>query len=235
MNRELADFEARYGKLGGREVRTVPGRASTRAAGTDTAYELQGHAAVFNSPSIELSSWEGSFVEFVDPGAFRSVLSRSDLDTTLNWSHDDRWLLARTDNGTLQLSTDSVGLHYRGQVAPTSYAEDLRILVDRGDIRGASFCFQISRDEWRITQDKDGNEIVERTILEVGTLYDVCATPKGAYKAATTSLVRAHIRDYAANRVRSPGRRRQRGVSVTSPAIAIAKARAKAIRHRAEL
>ena len=81
------------------------------------------------------------------------------------------------------------------KVAPTSFAADLRVLMERGDVDQSSFAFTVARDEWKITGEGD-DEKVERTILEVGQLYDVTTTAMGAYPQ-TDSQVAMRTREKA--------------------------------------
>lgn len=149
----------------------------------DGSYTIRGHAAVFNRLSMDL----GGFREKIDPGAFKNVLDRSP-HVIADWDHDTRWILGSTSNGTLELRETPQGLHYWSRVAPTSYAADLRILMERGDLNGASFMFTIERERWEIVQNQDGTETVTATIEEIGELYDVTVTGRGAYPQADASL-----------------------------------------------
>jgi HK97 family phage prohead protease len=190
----LETFERRYGQFGGREIRTVPITVDElRDSGAgEGQFTVVGHAAVFNLWSLDL----GYYREQIDPDAFKNVLSRNP-DTWLLWDHDTRWTLARTHNKSLELTTDARGLRYWGRVAPTSYAADLRVLMERGDIDQASFAFTVAKDEWLITTDTEGDETIERTILEVGDLYDVTITAMGAYPQTDSQVVRAALAAYA--------------------------------------
>src|SRR5690242_5449198 len=94
-----------------------------------SAYNVRGHASVFDKWSLDL----GGFREQVRAGAFDDVLSR-DPHVLHLWDHDSRYVLSSTRNKTLELRVDPVGLHYWSRVAKTSYADDLRILLERGDI-----------------------------------------------------------------------------------------------------
>jgi HK97 family phage prohead protease len=145
---------------------------------------VRGHAAVFDRLSLDL----GGFRERIDPGAFTAALDRNP-DVHALWDHDTKYVLARTKNKTLELREDPVGLHFWAKVADTSYAKDLRKLMERGDVDQASFAFTVARDEWTV----DDQENVTRTILEVGDLYDVTVTAQGAYPQTATSVV-AHMR-----------------------------------------
>lgn len=140
---------------------------------------VAGHAAVFDRISHDL----GGFREKVDRHAFDAVLD-SDPDVHFLWDHDTRFVLARTRNKTLDLRLDPQGLHYWARVAPTSYAKDLEILMERGDIDQASFAFTVEEDDWEM----DEEDYPLRTIKRVGNLFDVTVTAKGAYPQTDSSL-----------------------------------------------
>jgi HK97 family phage prohead protease len=187
--RSRAEFEKRFGQLGGIEHRARPlgGAAALRSSKTGL-FDVQGYAAVFNSNSLDL----GGFIERIAPGAFDSALG-SDHDTILNINHDDNRLLARLSNNTLSLKTDSAGLTFRGAAPDTTYARDLRALLQGEYVTGASFAFTINDDEW--SELPDGR--VLRTINEIGKLFDVSVVyPFGAYPKASSELVR-QLRTYA--------------------------------------
>jgi uncharacterized protein len=169
-----------------REQRTVPLDAvEWRASGAgDGELTVRGHAAVFNRTSLDL----GGFRERIAPGAFANALD-ANPDVHALWDHDTKFVLARTTNKTLELREDPIGLHFWAKVANTSYAKDLRLLMERGDVDQASFAFTVARDEWTI----DDKEQVTRTILEVDQLYDVTVTAQGAYPQTDTSVVK-HLR-----------------------------------------
>lgn len=175
------------------ERRTLPIQfEAVRDSGAgDGQFIIRGHAAVFNKWSLDL----GGFREKIMPGFFDKVLSE-DPDVHFFWDHDSRWTLARTRNKTLELRCDPAGLHEWARVAPTSYAADLRILMERRDIDQQSFAFNVGPDgaEWRIFEE-DGREIVERILLPDGCsgLYDVTVTAQGAYPQTDASVV-AHTR-----------------------------------------
>jgi hypothetical protein len=224
---EVRAFQARYGKFGKRERRYAKlADVAVRESGSAEAdFTIKGYAAVFGKESLNL----GWFTEFIDPGAFDRVLSE-DPDVHLNINHDMNLVLARTKvrsgAGALDLGTDRDGLRMWARPVPTTYAEDLRSLMEVGVVDQASFCFTIARDEWRYEYDSDGTERSIRTILEIGSLYDVCVTPQGAYPDTSTEVgrssdaVRAYVRSYGRGRASN---------------VALAKARARAKRLRAQM
>ena len=104
-------------------------------------FEFVGHAAVFDSLSENL----GGFRERIMRGAFRNVL---DQDVRLLVNHDPNLPLARGD--ALQLTEDPTGLHVRAQIrSDLSYARDLRINLEEGNVTQMSFAFGSDvEDEW---------------------------------------------------------------------------------------
>lgn len=147
-------------------------------------YTVKGHAAVFNKWSLDL----GGFKERVKKGAFDRVISE-DPHVLHLWDHDTSKALSSTRSTTypLELRVDPQGLHYYSKVAPTSYSEDLRVLLDGGVISQSSFAFTVAKDEWRLIEE-DGDERVERTIVEVDQLFDVTTCAMGAYPTTDSAL-----------------------------------------------
>ena len=149
----------------------IPLTLEQRLDDSADGFSLTGHAAVFGQLSENL----GGFREKIKRGAFRKALS-AERNVVALWEHDARWLLASTRAGTLVLREDPKGLRASMDVAPTSYADDLRTLVERGDLHQMSFGFTVATDEWH---EKDGE--VLRTITEIDRLFDVSAVAMPAY------------------------------------------------------
>jgi len=193
---DLISFRNAYGTLGETEIRTVP-LTEIRSQGGDGGepFLVSGHAAVFGVLSLDL----GGFREIIAPDAFTDVL-KTDPDVHLLWNHDTKAVLARTKNGTLDLDQDERGLAFAAECAPTSYARDLKILMDRKDVDQASFAFTVEEDEWEV-EYVEGKEIVTRTVLKVKNLFDATICAQGAYPAADSSSVRSYIRSYARSRM----------------------------------
>lgn len=200
--RHAFEFERRYGIFGGREQRHLPFMvAEVRDSGAGNGqYTVVGHAAVTNMWSLDL----GFFREQIAPGAFDNVLARNP-DVFHVWDHDTRYVLSRTRNKTLELSIDDRGLRMWSRVAPTTYAADLRVLMERGDIDQSSFAFTVASDEWLIETDADGGETISRTIIEIEDLYDVTTTAMGAYPQTDSSVARGIVSDYMNGVGRHPG------------------------------
>lgn len=196
------DFERRHGRFGERELRAFPfelGDLRDSGAGAGQ-FTIVGHAAVFNMWSLDL----GGFRERILPGFFDEVLS-ADPDVFHLIDHDTSKVLSRTRSKTLELGLDKRGLRMWSRVAPTSYGADLRVSMDRGDIDQASFAFEVAKDEWRIKDDGNGNETIERDLITCAGLYDVTTCAMGAYPQTDSQVARQRALDYARTTGRLPG------------------------------
>lgn len=164
-NNHEAELRAQYGE--DVELRT----AEVRAAGDDSLI-VEGYASNF-----EVEYDLGYFKESVARGAFDDVLG-DDVRFLLNHTGAP---LARTTNGTLELTVDETGLRYRAALADTQDGRDLYKLIKRGDITQSSFAFTIDSDEW--SEDRS-----TRTITKIGRLLDTSAV---TYPASPSTTVAA--------------------------------------------
>lgn len=156
-----------------------------RIAAPEQPNRLVGYAAVFDSLSVDL----GGFKERIKPGAFRSATTGG-TDVRALVDHDNAKLLGRTGNGTLRISEDNVGLRVEIDLPDgVSYADDVRSLVKRGDIKGMSFGFRVPTGGQRFT--KEGGQTV-RELTEV-TLKEVTVTSIPAYGDTSVFVRSAHI------------------------------------------
>lgn len=156
---------------------------------------LRGHAAVFGQ-----TAKVGGGYEQLAPTAFDAALKDSDVRALLN--HNPTLVLGRQSAGTLRLSVDDEGLAFEVDLPDTSYARDLRELVARGDVTGASFGFIPGQDEYR--KAPDGKQI--RTHTSVAQLLDVSPVTWPAYDGTDVSL--RHI-DFGLANTASPLRTQQ--------------------------
>lgn len=145
----------------------------------DDKIKFRGHAAVFDKWSEDL----GGFKERIQRGAFRKVLNEG-ADVRFLFNHNSDFILARTKSGTMELREDPKGLLVEADLAPTSFAKDLRILVNRGDIDGMSFAFLVGRDEWDETDENQA----KRTVTEYKDLFDVGPVTYPAYPQTTVGM-----------------------------------------------
>lgn len=154
---------------------------------------IVGHAAVFNREA-DIGGW---FAESVAPGAFRRAIAEDDVRSLFN--HDPSYILGRNRAGTLKLSEDEQGLLTTTSPPDTSYARDLLVSIERGDVSQMSFAFRVLREEWDETGD-----VLKRKILEV-ELFDVSPVTFPAYTQTDVGL-RAVPQEIAERRgLKQPG------------------------------
>lgn len=175
----------------GRERRVVALEAiEVRAADDGGPIAFRGHAAVFERWT-QIGSKRWGFREKVGRGAFTKTIQEADVRFLHN--HNPDLTLARTkEAGTLRLAEDKVGLAVDADMAPTSYARDLAISLERKDITQMSFGFRTVKDEW--VTNADGSE--DRTLLEV-QLFDVSTVTYPAYTETDAALRGATLRGAA--------------------------------------
>lgn len=158
------------------ERRTL-GSAELRAGadGENQLVELRGHAALFRSPSEDLGGGWGTLIESIGENAFDGRLGD---DVRHLFNHDANFVLGRNTSGTLRLSIDERGLFTATEPPATQWANDLMVSIKRGDVNQMSFAFTVADDEFRYDREAD---IVYRTILRLGRLYDVSTVTYPAY------------------------------------------------------
>lgn len=139
---------------------------------------LAGHAAVFG----QVAPIRGGY-EAIAPTAFDEVLARDD-DVVALRDHDPALLLGRRSAGTLRLETDDDGLAFEVDLPDTSYARDVKELVARGDLQGASFGFLPGKDE--LGHAPDGKQL--RTHTSISRLLDVSVVGMPAYDGTSVTL-----------------------------------------------
>jgi len=166
-----------------RRTHTVEMRVKDAAYGKKTP-TLEGYAANFNSLSEDL----GGFREMLMPGCFADALKTSDIRALFN--HDPNLILGRNTSGTCRLIEDERGLKFAIDPPETSYAKDLQVSMNRGDVSQCSFGFRVAEggDAWR--KEPDGTYL--RSILKVDRLYDVSPVTYPAY-ASTSCAVRSLV------------------------------------------
>lgn len=152
----------------------------TREDGNGSRH-LEGYFSVFDEPYEVLPGW----IETIAQGAFTDTL-RNDEDVKVLWNHNPDVVLGSTANKTAYLCQDERGLfggaiiNEEDQAAKDGYAR-----VNRGDVRGCSFGFDIlgQEESW----DDDGTY---RTKLTKIRLYEVSPCTFPAYQQ-TSILARA--------------------------------------------
>jgi len=147
--------------------------------------KVVGYAAVFGPLSEDL----GGFRERIDPAAFDFSIKQN-VDVRALVDHESGKVLGRRSNGTLQIATDKTGLRVEIDLPETSYANDLKALMARGDISQMSFAFTVppNGDSWDGTTE-DGLRL--RTLKDV-RLVEVSVVAIPAYPDTTAALRKLH-------------------------------------------
>ena len=138
----------------------------TRMDGEDETFKIAGEASVFG---VEYNM--GWYDEIIELGAADSALEKSDARCLFN--HDKNLILGRMSAGTLVVTTDGSKLSYECDAPNTSYARDLSISLERGDIAESSFGFTIGKQRWEEHKMEDGRWRDKRYIVEFEQIFDV--------------------------------------------------------------
>ena len=125
----------------------------------------------------------GYFDEMIAPGAI-SEGAMKDVRFLVN--HDEKMIpLARSrnnnENSTMKLSVDNEGMNIdwlKLDVERNATARELESAVDRGDLDGMSFMFNVERDEW----ENLDSEHPLRIIREISNIYELSACTFPAYE-----------------------------------------------------
>lgn len=168
-----------------RRTYTVEMRVATEGEG-DKTRTVTGYAPRFNMPSEVMGWGDDKFIEYFEPGAFRSALPTSDPRALRD--HIPRLIMGRKSAKTLDLWEDQTGLGFRFSLPDTTYANDLAVSMERGDIRETSFAFTLKdkTDKWL----KRSDGIWERRIPAdaVEEIFDISVVTYPAYPDSEAQL-----------------------------------------------
>jgi HK97 family phage prohead protease len=201
-----------------RRIQATPElRIERRAEASGQTPYLVGYSAVFNEWTTLYESASWVWREIIRPGAFAAAIAeRQDVRALLN--HDPNFVLGRTTSGTLALSERDKGLLQETKLSASQTVQDLVVMpVERGDISGMSFGFQVRNgNTGQTTVDKgDGTIIIKRAgeriteYLRGDTLYtdrellavdlfDVTVATYPAYTGTSVGLRAGSELDFAA-------------------------------------
>lgn len=163
-------------------------RAFTEIRADSRQRKIGGYAATFGAEANL-----GSFVETIEPGAFRAALAG---DVLALLDHDPAKVLGRTKSGTLTLSEDSRGLAFELQVPDTQAGRDVLALAERGDLGGMSFGFVVPEggESW------NGRT---RTLRSIGLKEISVVSAWPAYEGTEIALRALAYHDSAQRRARA--------------------------------
>jgi HK97 family phage prohead protease len=168
------------------ETRTFSLRADGGSA-ADPQMLLRGRAVTYGAMSSDL----GGFRERIQSGAFTRSL-QSGTDVKADYMHDNSKILGRQQNGTLRLDDSAAGLDFAVQLDKNqSWHRDLWHSIQRRDLDGCSFAFNVDGDgeDFDEDEDDDGTRYSRRTISRA-KLYSVSVVSHPAYPGATNVSAR---------------------------------------------
>lgn len=127
-----------------------------------------------------------------DLGGFREVIRPEAVDRTLRSprnvlglvNHDPNRVLGARQSGTLRMRKLAHGLEGEVALPDTSYAKDLILSIERGDVAGGSFSFRPTKDGDRFFV-RDGH--VTREVIDM-EFYDLSVVASPAYPTTTVAL-----------------------------------------------
>jgi uncharacterized protein len=128
-----------------------------------TKNKLEGYGAIFNAKTQLFPG----LTETIRSGSFAKTLQENP-DVLCSYNHDMNMVLGRTNSKTLKVAEDTKGLHYSVDLPNTTFATDLRESIDRGDVSGSSFMFQVIKDKWTGTSQDQLRSITEVRLFELG-------------------------------------------------------------------
>lgn len=125
----------------------------------------------------------GAFIERIDPNALGDLRS---YDVHALYNHDYDKVLARSKygEGTLSLEQDEEGLKFRFELPETATGQEVRALVGRGDVDQASWAFTVKKERWENVRSEKPLRIIE----QIGEMYDISLTPRGANPTTSVAL-----------------------------------------------
>lgn len=153
-----------------REVRlhSAPQHRVSIRANSDGSKTAFGYFATFGTVSHDL----GGFREVIARGAFADSLKVNPVRCLRD--HAPEMLLGRTESSTLTVSEDTIGLRFSVNLPKgVSYADDLAILLARGDAFENSFAFSVDGPDgetWTETADGAILRTLKRCILFEGSI-----------------------------------------------------------------
>lgn len=158
-----------------------------RQSGAGPNYRtIAGYAVVWDALSLDLGGFRERFVR----GAFTDALAQGP-DVRLLYSHDPAYVLARTSNGTLEVTEDEVGLRIWARVDMNDpHVRMVAAKLENGTVDQMSFAFTTAAggDDW-------GNlgDMPLRTVSRVEMIYEASVVAMPAYESTRVGILERAI------------------------------------------
>ena len=158
--------------------------------GAESPPVMQGHFAIFDSPTEINSLREGNFMETIARGAFRKTFVENRDNIKVLFQHGRDPQIGDKPLGPIaELREDDIGAYYETPLLDTSYNRDLLPGL-RAGLYGASFRFQVMRESVNKNPGESASNprgIPERVVREASVAeYGPVTFP--AYAGATAGV-----------------------------------------------
>lgn len=137
---------------------------------------IRGYAAKFEKLSQDL----GGFKEKIQRGAFEKSVRGNNVRAL--WNHNTDLVLGSTKNNSLKLWEDEKGLRFELELPDTAWGRDAYTSIERGDVEGVSFGFNVVADEW-----EEEKKSLIRTLTDV-ILHEISPTAFPAYTQTNVAV-----------------------------------------------
>ncbi len=158
--------------------------------GEESPPVMQGHFAIFDSPTEINSLREGNFMETIAPGAFRKTFAENRSNIKVLFQHGRDPQIGDKPLGSVDdLREDDIGGFYSVPLLDTSYNRDLLPGL-RAGLYGASFRFQVMRESINKTPGESASNprgIPERIVREA-SVAEFGPVTFPAYAGATAGV-----------------------------------------------
>lgn len=165
-------------------MRSTNGAIDQEMRATEDGKTMTGYPIVFGEWT-EIHSWEGKFRETIEHGAVTKTLKERGDKVIVAWNHGyDPSIGDKPICATDVMEEQERGLWTESPFIDRPYAEDIRQTILQGAIKGMSFRFSVTREEWN-EDTEDG--VPERTIKEL-RLYEFGPVTYPAYEATIVGI-----------------------------------------------
>lgn len=156
---------------------------------------IDGRAILFDSWSVDL----GGFKERMLPGSVQL-----DADLVALFDHATDKVLGRTSAGTMEVRPDERGISFTAYPPQTTWANDLRVSMERGDIRGCSYRMLVDEDRWYVENGQVCRDVLKARVSEL-TVTSMPAYPEttAAARSQAEALAQAAKAEERVGRVLS--------------------------------
>ena len=164
----------------------------------DGVRKIEGRSIVFDSRSRimrtlqSVSRGVNNFQEVID----KNALDGADFSNAIScWNHNKDHILGAVRNGTATYEIDQMGMLYSTHALDTQLNRDMVFApIDRRDVTGSSFVFNVAPggDEWV----RDGDGTIIRYIRKIVVVYEWGPVTMPAFLDTTTEIVSRSFDDF---------------------------------------